>query len=406
MADTVVQLKCECKHDPWGKQGSSSLAGRLWSQIPGSDELSESDTYSEMWMGTYPTAPSRLVSNDELLSSYLKKNHDLVGNSFFKRYNTEVPFLPKVLSFQKALPLQIHPDKKLAEKLHNKDPIKFGDTNHKPEIAIALSRFELFVGFKPRERLAEVYGLKPLEKIVPQDKRSLDEEVLRETCRTLLSLPPEEVADLIKELQKVPNSELGNHQNIPALLDRLSEQYSEFDNGNLVATLLMNYMVLEPGQAICVPADSIHAYLSGDILECMARSDNVLNTGFCPRADRDNVDLFAQALTFKPQGTDAALLPGHPSLLGSNGRTTKYAPPISEFNVLYLDLQPSQNETHAELQSPSIFVVTQGSGKMKILGEGRSVDLQEGSVYFAGRSAKLQFYSDDGLKLYRSYATI
>lgn len=52
----------------------------------------------------------------------------------------------------------------------------------------------------------------------------------------------------------------------------------------------------------------IHAYLSGDIVECMARSEKVLNTGFCPRADRDSVELFTAALTFSPKNADEAHL--------------------------------------------------------------------------------------------------
>jgi len=67
-----------------------------------------------------------------------------------------------------------------------------------------------------------------------------------------------------------------------------------------VALLTMNHLVLEKEEAIYVPADGIHAYSSGDIVECMARSDNVLNTGFCPRANRDSVDMFTAALTFSP----------------------------------------------------------------------------------------------------------
>jgi len=52
----------------------------------------------------------------------------------------------------------------------------------------------------------------------------------------------------------------------------------------------------------------IHASPGGDILECMARSDNVLNTGFCPRADSDSIDLFTATLTFSLKNADEALL--------------------------------------------------------------------------------------------------
>jgi mannose-6-phosphate isomerase len=52
-----------------------------------------------------------------------------------------------------ALPLQIHPDKKLAAELHARDPKKFADANHKPEIAVALTPFLGFAGFAPFDRI-------------------------------------------------------------------------------------------------------------------------------------------------------------------------------------------------------------------------------------------------------------
>ncbi|CAL5865926.1 uncharacterized protein PFLUO_LOCUS132 [Penicillium psychrofluorescens] len=355
MADGVLQLVCECKHDPWGKQGKDSLAGRLWSHMPGAGELDASETYSE------------------------------------------------VLSFAKALPLQIHPDKGLAEHLHAVDPKKFGDTNHKPEIAIALSRFESFVGFKPLHQIAELMRLKPLEQFMPT-REDFDDGALRQLCETLLSLSPDTVSETITKLQDTPMPQSGDHQHIPSLLDRLNKQYSKFDNGNLVATLLMNYMVVEPGEAVCVPADSIHAYLSGDIIECMARSDNVLNTGFCPRPDRDDVTLFAEALTFKPHSPRDSLLPSKKSAIGLKGRSIEYGPPFSEFNVLGVTLSPTETEKHRVLQSPSILVVTQGSGKMNV-GDGTAHDIGEGDVYFAARDAELEMSTKTGLTLYRAYAT-
>ncbi|CAI7566845.1 unnamed protein product [Penicillium glandicola] len=403
MTDGVLQLVCECKHDPWGKKGENSFAGRLWSRMPDAGKLDSSQTYSEMWMGTYPAVPSRIRSTGKLLSEHLKENPDLLGNLICDRYGPDIPFLPKVLSFAKALPLQIHPDKSLAERLHAKDPEKFGDANHKPEIAIALSRFELFVGFKPFNEIAELIRLEPLGDFVPAHK-NFDDGALRQLCETLLTLPPDTVSETLTKLQDTPLSEFGDSENVPSLLDRLSKQYSEFDNGNLVAALLMNYMVLEPGEAVCVPADSIHAWFSGDIIECMARSDNVLNTGFCPRVDRDDVELFSQALTFKPNGPEESLLQRQKSSIGVKGRTGEYAPPFSEFNVLGVTLSPAEAEKHQVLRSPSILVITQGSGKMKV-GDGTVHDIGEGNVYFAAKDAELEFSTKTGLILYRAYAT-
>ena len=53
-----------------------------------------------------------------------------------------LPWLLKVLSAGKALSIQAHPDKSLAEKLHKDKPDLYKDSNHKPEMAIALTPFE------------------------------------------------------------------------------------------------------------------------------------------------------------------------------------------------------------------------------------------------------------------------
>ncbi|KAJ5175201.1 uncharacterized protein N7482_001078 [Penicillium canariense] len=402
MADAVVQLRCGVKNDGWGKKGKASAAAQLWSKTPGNPGIDESKTYSEMWMGTYPSNPSYLLSTGEQLGDYLKKNPQLVGKSVKDRYGPEVPFLPKILSFSKALPLQIHPDLKLAAKLHKEDPEKYGDANHKPEIAIALSKFELFAGWKPLKDIQSLFKLKPLEHFVPSSG-NFDDETLRQVCKALLSASPNEVASTIAELQSIPESQFGTDSYIPGMLDRLSKQYTECDNGNLVAALLMNYLTLGPGDSVFVPADSIHAYLEGDIVECMARSDNVINTGFCPVATRDSVELFGQALTFTPHDAQGALLPRRKSDKGMQGKTDVYAPPISEFSVLCTALGAGENETHQAIHGPSLMIVTKGCGSMKIPGN-TTVGLQEGYVFFVGQGVALDFSTDKGLAVYRAYA--
>lgn len=55
------------------------------------------------------------------------------------KLRTQMAFLFKLLAVDKALSIQAHPHKSLAEKLHAAHPDIYKDDNHKPEIAIALS---------------------------------------------------------------------------------------------------------------------------------------------------------------------------------------------------------------------------------------------------------------------------
>ncbi|KAJ5617773.1 hypothetical protein N7537_002887 [Penicillium hordei] len=402
MVDAVVQLRCGVKNDDWGKKGKESIAAQLWSKTPNNAAIDHSKHYSEMWLGTYPSNPSYLLSTGEHLGEYLKKHPELVGKSVHDRWGPEIPFLPKILSFSKALPLQIHPDLKLAAQLHKEHPDKYGDTMHKPEIAIALSKFELFAGWKPLKDIQALFELNHLARYIPESGQ-FNDETLRQVCKALLSAPPKEVAQTMKDLQAIPESQFGAHTYIPNLLSRLAKQYGEGDNGNLVAALLMNYMTLGPGDSVFVPADSIHAYLEGDIVECMARSDNVINTGFCPAADRDSVELFGQALSFVPHNAQDALLPRRKSDKGLNGKTDVYAPPISEFSVLCTTLGAGESETHKAILGPSLMIVTKGDGQMKFPGN-QTAELKEGYVFFVGQGIALDFVTDKGMAVYRAYA--
>jgi mannose-6-phosphate isomerase len=86
-------------------------------------------------------------------------------------------------------------------------------------------------------------------------------------------------------------------------------------------------------------------------------SDNVLNTGFCPRADRDSLNVFTNALSFTPHSPDTSLLPLAESEKSRNGKTKVYAPPNGEFNVLVTSLCNGQVETVRETEGPNVMYV-------------------------------------------------
>ena len=51
------------------------------------------------------------------------------------------------------------------------------------------------------------------------------------------------------------------------------------DDLGIVALLLMRHAVLQPGQAVFMPAGGLHAYLRGTGIELLANSDNVVRAG-------------------------------------------------------------------------------------------------------------------------------
>ncbi|KAF2658436.1 mannose-6-phosphate isomerase [Lophiostoma macrostomum CBS 122681] len=405
MVEKVLQLKCYCNEYPWGRQGSKSLSARLCSKTPGTDfKIDENSPYAEMWMGTYPELPSYVLETGEDLQDVLDKNSkELIGDGVIRKFNhTKLPYLPKVLSIAKALPLQLHPNKELAAKLHSRDPDQFTDPNHKPEIALALSDFEAFCGFKPLADIERLLQLPPLKAFLPEVKKpDFDDQVLKHVVKSMLKASEDAVKKTNDALLSLPKDDFGKDSYIPDLIPRLSEQYDETDNGTLVALITMNYLQLKPGQSIYIPADGIHAYLSGDIIECMARSNNVLNTGFCPRADRNSVDMFVSCLTFTPHDANEAILEPEKFKKSKNGKAQLFAPPLSEFSMWALDLSHGESETISVVAGPSVMVVTKGEGTLKA--EGKEFKLSEGYIFFIGQGVETEFSATKGLQAYTAF---
>ena len=73
-------------------------------------------------MGTHPSNPSKDVETGRTLLDLVQENRSLMTTEIAERYGDKLPFLFKVLSINKVLSIQAHPNKKLAEQLHAKDP--------------------------------------------------------------------------------------------------------------------------------------------------------------------------------------------------------------------------------------------------------------------------------------------
>lgn len=166
----------------------------------------------------------------------------------------------------------------------------------------------------------------------------------------------------------------------------------------------MNFLSLPAHDALYVPADAPHAYLSGDIVECMARSNNVLNTGFCPRADRDSIPIFTAGLTFASHSSDDLLLPSQKCEYGSKGKTREWKPPLSEFAVMRTRLGLGEEEVTREVAGPSVLWAVEGAGTLRA--EGREWAVKEGHVFFVGCGVELglKAQGERGLDIYRAYA--
>lgn len=73
-------------------------------------------------MGTHSKLPSNDLESGRSLLELVQEDSGLMSAEISERYEKRLPFLFKVLSINKALSIQAHPNKVLAKKLHSQHP--------------------------------------------------------------------------------------------------------------------------------------------------------------------------------------------------------------------------------------------------------------------------------------------
>lgn len=257
------------------------------------------------------------------------------------------------------------------------------DDNHKPEMAVALTPFRGFCGFRPLSEIAHHLAVVPeFARVVNAPSAFTAElayvstpeagtteatakEWIRGVFDRLMNAAPTTYKAATMELASRYSAALEAKQSLEVdegtarLVCTLNAQYPG-DVGVLCAFVL-NVLDLAPGQALFLGANEPHAYIEGDIVECMAASDNVVRAGLTPK-ERDTKTL-VDMLTYSSGPAERQLWKPQPFVKG-NAASLLYDPPIEEFSVVRTTLPAGASETHRRIEGPSILIVTKGSGKL------------------------------------------
>ncbi|GMM32994.1 mannose-6-phosphate isomerase [Saccharomycopsis crataegensis] len=416
-SDKLFQVQGGYQNYAWGKVGSASAVAQFAASSDASMKIVETDPYAELWMGTHPKVPSLNMSNGKTLRDLITASPEhYLGSSIIKKFGSsvELPFLFKVLSIEKVLSIQAHPDKALAAQLHAADPKNYPDDNHKPEMAIAVTEFEGFCGFKPLKEIATelqkipeflavvgeaaandfINNIKPEAQEGSQDdiqNRKLLQKVFEKVMTTSDEVIGSEAAKLVQRTFDEPEifgSKLVN------LIHRLNKQFPN-DIGLFCGALMLNYVELNPGEAVFLKAKDPHAYISGDIIECMAASDNVVRAGFTPKFK--DVKNLVEMLTYSYDPVeDQKMAPQSFAKSSGEGKSVLYDPPIEEFSVLQTVL-PKSGEVRSfkGFDGPSIVIVTNGAGSISLKGENVELTAGCGNVFFIAPGAEVDFKSTE-----------
>ena len=338
----------------WGAVGHDSLVAVLASISRGEKILADAP-YAELWVGAHAKAPALVAEPHRRVefSAWIERRY-WRGTPLYRKH--ALPFLFKVLSVAAPLSVQAHPDKALAAKLHARDPAHYRDANHKPELCCAVSRFEALCGFKPRAALvASVDACPELVGLVGRGRvdalRSAAgggaaRDALRGLYGALMRSDETAAARAVRAL--AGRLALGAGSADDALAARLHRHYPE-DVG-VFSAYLMNHLVLNPGEAIFLPAGEPHAYLKGDCVEAMACSDNVVRAGLTPKFK--DVDVLCDMLSYGM---------GPPAVLPPAPTKTLYAPPVPEFRLLRLELAAGEAADLPPTPSFGVLVCVSGA---------------------------------------------
>lgn len=369
--------------------------------------IDESSPYAELWLGTHPNGMSTVsVNNDsdrQTLKNYVESNPKLhCGENESK----DLSFLFKVLSINKVLSIQAHPDKKLAERLHANSPHIYKDPNHKPEMAIALSdKLQAMCGFRPVEEIAAhieaypelrtVLGEQVAEQVTVIVGAQETRAVLQYMFKSYLECPEEciqtQLTNLLDRLKAMEERD-----DLQELLIQLSEQFP--GDAGIFAPLMFNTVTCEKGEAIFIGANEPHAYISGELLECMACSDNVVRAGLTPKLK--DVDTLVGMLTYKSQMPD--IHRGH----FVDNCTLRYKPPVPDFCVEVIQVPAGTTYEIMDVESPSLLLTLSGSATL-LQEDACSMDVSFGSAAFCSANTRTTVVAgSEDIKLTRAFANV
>ncbi|CEG37722.1 mannose-6-phosphate class i [Plasmopara halstedii] len=392
----MQELQCIVQTYAWGNFGSDSSVAQLKAAADESFKVDTAIPYAELWMGTHPNGPSKVLREDGtaiLLSEWIRMQ--------YKNDSEDLPYLFKVLSVRKALSIQAHPDKKLARALHAKFPQVYKDSNHKPEMTIALTRFEALCQFREiSEIVAYVQSVPELRALVTSDVTQQlvahkNEAALRAFFHCFIHAESKNIKAQLHTLRARLEvaSELSP---VEKLILRLDSEYPG-DIG-CFCPFLLNYITLEQGEAMFLGANEPHAYLSGDCIECMACSDNVVRAGLTPKfIDKETLHSMLTYHTGKPR-----VFKGD---IQCDGAARLYSSPVPEFEVEAIELKPYQLYTLSTRKGDSIVIITSGSAiTLQHSGSADNAKLSKGHVYFLPKSEVLEIQGkENGFSAYRAF---
>ncbi|MBG0755153.1 mannose-6-phosphate isomerase, class I [Vibrio cidicii] len=335
---------------------------------------------AEVWMGTHPNGCSMVKqgSTHVSLSELIKQDPSAFLSQSTAKTFGDLPFLFKILAADKALSIQVHPNKQDAELGYAKEqeqgvPLSafnrnYKDANHKPELVYALTEYQAMNGFRPFDEIIAGFRLCDIPEIngyLEQFERNPNQDGLCHFFVEILSMKEARKLNAVDHL--LSYAAMNQARPVCELILDLAEQYP--NDVGLFAPLLLNVITLKPGEAMFLCARTPHAYIKGTGLEIMANSDNVLRAGLTPK--HMDVEELVKCTDFVPKPINTLLTQAEIS-----GCEHHFPVPVQDFQFSVFQAPKEQRVemSSAEILMPIDADVTllAQSGETLVLGKGQS----------------------------------
>ena len=192
----------------------------------------------------------------------------------------------------------MHPSRRQAEagyRAENERGLAPGDKSRnyvddwpKPEILCALTRFEALAGMRTPADAAALLRALEVGRARAARRRAWQAPAgpaaLTRALAAILTWPAEGRAALVAAVVAACERVAAGGGEYAAACAAIARTAGDHPGDlGVVASLLLRYVVLRPGEAIFLPAGGPHAYLRGTGVELLANSDNVVRAGLTPK---------------------------------------------------------------------------------------------------------------------------
>lgn len=256
---------------------------------------------AEAWYGCHKDGVSRVDGASGNLKKFIQNNPE-----FLPKGQDSLPFMLKILSIDKPLSVQVHPESEKAKEGYARDLSGYKDPVGKDEMVYALEPTVLLCGFASGSEIRDNFRAllpKGVLKFFPfLFEEAPDSQKIKQFFTTLYGLSESDKKKVLKEAFDTLKKEtiVSSIKNPYKILKDLGFPF-EKNEVSVLAPFFMQLVPLAEGDTLLIKAGTLHSFISGTVLELQNPSDNVFRCGLTNK--QTDLDSVVDLTAFLPMNT-------------------------------------------------------------------------------------------------------